>query len=444
MTSAPRRLGAEPRTAGGELGATTVEVDGDALGDLVRAGGASPEHRLFSHNDFVLLAVGQAAALDLAAPWPGLAGVAGVERWLSSVPAEPGPDEPGTGAVALGALPFDPQKQARVVVPRLTVCRRGGRAWATLTAPGPPGSDEARRNLELELQNLARSVRTVPEPVLPDGFDLRASMPHEEWKALVARTVEQLGRQGLSKVVMARRVDVVANRPFVLPETLARLAALYPSCTVFHVDGFIGASPELLVRRTGYEVASHPLAGTIARSGDAGTDDLMLKGLLSSPKERAEHAMVVDEIAARLSAVCSTLEVPPEPTVLMLRNVSHLGTAIRGKLADIEGSDRAPGALSLVARLHPTPAVGGLPTDAALRWQRDNEGFDRRSYAGPVGWVDARGDGEWAVAVRSAHVAGETASLFAGNGIVAGSDPAAELAETQLKLQALLSALVRP
>jgi menaquinone-specific isochorismate synthase len=128
----------------------------------------------------------------------------------------------------------------------------------------------------------------------------------------------------------------------------------------------------------------------------------------------------------------------------MLRNVSHLGTAIQGKLVEAAATGRPANALQLAARLHPTPAVGGRPQEAALEWQRGHEGFDRRSYAGPVGWVDSQGDGEFALGVRSAFISGARASLYAGNGIVAGSEPEAELAETQLKLQALLSALVRP
>lgn len=429
-------------TAGGAaLGATTLEVDRDLLGDLVRAGGAAPDRRVWARHDLALLAVGQAARLAIPRPWPAAAAGTMVDSFLGAVAIAGDPEEPGTGPVALGALPFDPGHSAELVVPRLSVCRRRGRAWATLVAPGPPGTNDALTSLRNELQLLSRPV---PDETLPDGFDLRASMSHDRWKQLISRTVAEMEAGRLKKVVMARRVDVVANRPFVLPETLARLAALYPSCTVFHVDGFIGASPELLVRRSGYEVASHPLAGTIARSGDATTDQAMLAGLMASPKERQEHSIVVDEISTRLAAVCSSLEVPPAPSVLMLRNVSHLGTPITGKLADLAGTARPATALQLAARLHPTPAVGGRPTEAALRWQRENEGFDRRCYAGPVGWVDSRGDGEWAVGVRSAHISAERAYLFAGNGIVAGSVPEAELAETQLKLQALLSALVRP
>jgi menaquinone-specific isochorismate synthase len=288
-------------------------------------------------------------------------------------------------------------------------------------------------------------------------------MPHDEWQRLVRRAVAAISGGHLAKVVLARRVEVTANRPFVVHEALARLASLYPSCAVFHYEGFIGASPETLIRRTGDLVLSHPLAGTIARSGDPATDDAALAKLLASPKARHEHRLVVDAIASQLRAHCSELDVPPEPSLLALRNVSHLGTPLKGRLEAFGGPGgaggsapglqsskggpppgRLPTSLELAAMLQPTPAVGGAPTETAIGWQRAEEGFDRGWYAGPVGWEDAAGDGEWVLGLRSAHISGERAWLYAGNGIVAGSDPESELAETQLKLQALLAALVRP
>jgi menaquinone-specific isochorismate synthase len=208
---------------------------------------------------------------------------------------------------------------------------------------------------------------------------------------------------------------------------------------VFSVEGFLGASPELLIRLSGDVVESHPLAGTVARSGDVHGDEALVARLMGSPKARHEHRVVVDVIASALETLCAELNVPDQPSVLGLRNVSHLATHITGRL-----KPGGPSALELVAGIHPTPAVGGNPTDAAVRYLQKVEGFDRGGYAGPVGWVDARGDGAWAIGIRSADVSGADARIYAGNGIVAGSDPADELAETQLKLQALLAALVRP
>ena len=170
---------------------------------------------------------------------------------------------------------------------------------------------------------------TLPVETLPDRFELAACIPHDEWKQLVAKAVGEMEGGSLAKVVLARQVEVVANRPFVLPETLARLASLYPSCTVFHVEGFIGASPEILLRRTGAKILSHPLAGTVARSGDPATDKALLAGLMGSRKDRHEHQLVVDAIAAKLQPWCTSLDVPKAPTVMPLRNVSHLGTEIR-------------------------------------------------------------------------------------------------------------------
>jgi menaquinone-specific isochorismate synthase len=342
---------------------------------------------------------------------------------------------PGCGPIAIGALPFDPAAAGSLVVPRRVIGRRGDRAWLTTVEPSAasPEPDQGPR-----AATTAGEPAEPPEP--PDEFSLTPSLPHAEWKSLVAATVERIGAHEFEKVVLARRIDIAANRPFVIGDVLARLVALYPSCMVFSVDGFIGASPELLIAREGDRVTSHPLAGTVARSGDAHADEALVAGLMASPKARGEHQVVVDGLSRALAPVCADLDIPATPSVLGLRNVSHLATFITARLAP---SNRET-ALELVARVHPTAAVGGDPMDAAVAYLQKVEGFDRGRYAGPVGWVDARGDGAWAIGIRSAEVAGAHARIFAGNGVVAGSDPAEELAETQLKLQALLAALVRP
>src|SRR6266568_5621305 len=200
-------------------------------------------------------------------------------------------------------------------------------------------------------------------------------------------------------------------------------------------DGFVGASPELLVSRRGRAVRSHPLAGTVQRSGNPESDERLTNAMLASSKQRHEHRLVVEEVVAALRPCCDELVVPDGPSIVALRNVSHLGTPLTGHL-----TDPPPTSLDLVARLHPTPAVAGSPTNAAVDYLHRVEGFDRGRYAGPVGWMDARGDGEWAVGLRSADVDGDRASMYAGVGVVAGSRPATELEETQLKLQALLAA----
>jgi len=449
----------------------------------VPAGGLAGRS-LWKRGDVCLLGCGAEIVVALRGAWATGGNARFVVDLLNLIEQDGRPSLAGTGPLAIGALPYDPCSPASLVVPRLVVGALGERWWATLLGPAERGltAADVRRAVEEELAH-GQQGTTGGTDAAPDAFELEASMPHEEWKRVVQSAIAEMEKGAFSKVVLARRVEVRANRPFVLPDVLARLNALYPSCTVFRVDGFLGASPETLVRKRGHEVLSNPLAGTVARSGDEATDAALLGALLTSKKERWEHQLVVDAIAERLRPFCSYLDVPDEPAVMALRNVSHLSTLMRGALREDaawlageqarsqerpqpragrsaeqdnghngDGSEdlvspaapSLPSSLELAALLQPTPAVGGHPTAAALEWQREHEGFDRGCYAGPVGWVDASGDGEWAVGVRSANVEGRSAALYAGNGIVVGSLPDAELAETQLKLQALLAALVRP
>jgi menaquinone-specific isochorismate synthase len=337
-------------------------------------------------------------------------------------------DGPGTGAVAIGALPFDPAPDASVVVPEQVLgCRADGTVWSTAIGE-QAASEMGNRRVDLDAP-----------PRSPSGFRLTAMPRHDEWCASVTEAVARIDAGELEKVVLARSVEVEADGPLDVVEILRRLRMLFPSCMVFSIDGFVGASPELLVARLGLDVRAQPLAGTVARSGDPVTDERLTRALLASAKDRHEHALVVDAVASALRPVCRWLEIPSAPAIVPLRNVAHLGTTIHGTLAV-----PAPSALSLARRLHPTPAVAGTPTDAALTLLGELEGSVRGHYAGPVGWVDGRGNGEWAVGIRSAEVEGNRARLMSGVGIVAGSDPDEELAETQLKLQALLAAIVRP
>jgi menaquinone-specific isochorismate synthase len=328
----------------------------------------------------------------------------------------------------------------------VVIGRRDGEAWITTTAR--PGSGPSAARLADRMTSDALGGFADPRPA-PSQFTLTSAMDHDDWGRLVAGAVAHIDDGALGKVVLARQVDVTANRPFVTSDVLSRLLALYPTCMVFRVDGFLGASPELLIERRGAHVASHPLAGTIGRSGDLATDEALIAGLLASPKERREHAYVIEGLRRTLGPVCESLDIPDKPTVLELRNVSHLGTRLSGVLSAVLDEPVHPGftgptALQLVARVHPTPAVGGTPTNEAVAYIGQVEGFDRGRYAGPVGWMDARGDGSWAIGLRSAHVDGDHATMYAGVGIVAGSRPGPELQETQLKLQALLAALIRP
>ena len=323
------------------------------------------------------------------------------------------------GSIAVGALPFDRSAVGSMVVPEhvLTVLEEESCAMAHDSSSRTAGG-------------------AAPAP---DGFELVAVRSHAEWCETIQQAVETVRSGRLRKVVLAREVAVTANAPIPVPTVLRRLQALYPACRVFSVDGFVGASPELLVARHGDEVVAHPMAGTVARSGEPEADARLAAGMLASHKQREEHALAVEAVADALRPFCTALDVPEEPSVVSFRNVSHLGTRIVGRLRT-----PAPSALHLAAALHPTPAVAGTPTDEALAYIAEVEKLDRGRYAGPVGWVDGAGDGEWAVGIRSAEIAGNRARLFAGVGVVAESDPDAELLETQLKLQALLAALVRP
>ena len=246
----------------------------------------------------------------------------------------------GTGAVALGALPFARDAPGALVVPRVVIGRRDGEAWIT-TITGPGDGSSADR-LAGQMTADALGGFTDPRPA-PSEFTLTSVMDHDAWSRLVAGAVARIHDGTLGKVVLARQIDVTANRPFVTSDVLSRLLALYPTCMVFRIDGFLGASPELLIERRGAHVASHPLAGTIGRSGDLATDEALIAGLLASPKERREHAYVIEGLRRTLGPVCESLDVPGKPTVLELRNVSHLATRLSGMLSAVPDGSAGPG-----------------------------------------------------------------------------------------------------
>ncbi|MDE3203019.1 MAG: isochorismate synthase [Acidobacteriota bacterium] len=411
------------------LEARTVALD--EAPDLRACAGS--DGLLFHGEDGGVAARGEALRIDLPHGLSDTGALADVSHLLRRISREDDLGLPGTGPLVVGALPFDPSAPGHLVVPEVIYGRRGRQGWVTtIGRPGAGGTATPGGG----------PPAPAPEPPAspPDRFELVPTMSHAEWKDVVSDAVARIEAGELTKVVLARRIDILANRPFVLSDVLERLGALYPSCMVFSVEGFVGASPELLVRRDGPQVECHPLAGTVARSGDVRGDEILVARLMDSPKIRREHRLVVEAIAAALAPYCEEMDVPEQPSVLGLRNVSHLATRLTGRLSN----GQRPSVLELAARIHPTPAVGGLPTEEAIRYIQKVEGFDRGRYAGPVGWMDADGNGSFALGIRSAELDGATARIYAGNGIVAGSDPSDELAETQLKLQALLAALVRP
>jgi menaquinone-specific isochorismate synthase len=408
---------------GTRLVSRTVELDDRVPVDLIGVAGVGGF--VFEQEGHGLAGRGEALRIDLP---HGLAGdLSVVDDALRGIDRDD--DRSAVGPVALGALPFDRHQPASLVVPALVVRRDAdGRQWATTVG-------EARAPvLAVDL------VSPTGGDVLPDGFSLTSPRSHPDWERTIGDAIDAISAGHLEKVVVAREVLVEANREIVVPDVLERLRALYPACAVFCMDGFLGASPELLVERRGSSVRSHPLAGTYPRSGDPHADEVLAAELVASVKDQREHRFVIEDIERVLRPLCATLDVPAEPTIMQLRNVLHLGTEIQGTLH----GRPAPSALELAAALHPTPAVAGTPTDAALAWLASNEGLARGRYAGPVGWVDAAGDGMFAVGIRSAEVDGRRARLFAGVGVVEGSEPRRELVETQLKFQAILAAVVRP
>ena len=334
-------------------------------------------------------------------------------------------DDGDVGPVAVGGLPFVPGRPGEMVIPATTVRRSAnGDTWVVSVddAPTdvPPAADPA-----------PDAASYVIRPVTPIETYLRA-----------VEAARQAVRDGhLTKAVIAREIVVEADRPIGQHGVLRRLRGTFGSSYRFALDGFIGASPELLIEVDDREVRSHPLAGTAPRTGDVDLDAAIAEQLVASTKDQVEHRVVIDVIHDTLLPWCSFLDWEPDPSIVTVANVQHLGTRIEGRL-----SSPPPNVIELVRALSPTPALGGHPTDGALQLIADVEGVDRSRYGGAVGWVDGHGNGTWAVAIRCAELANDRccARLHAGGGIVADSDPLAELAETQAKFQAMLSALIRP
>jgi len=371
----------------------------DALGALGRDGFA------WLHHGTRLVASGVAARVS----------PPDVPATLLAVEADDPVGLPGSGPVAVGALPFDPEAPGELVIPARVLGQVDGRAWITELEPVTDGA-----------------LGTRPPPA---RFSVVGTQSRAEWRAMVEAALAAIGRGELEKVVLAREVLVDADEPFDVRAVAARLVSQQPGCFVYVADGLVGASPELLVRQRGSDVESLPVAGTAIADGD----DASLRALAASVKDQREHRFVVDAIVDSLREHCIELDSSALPEVAVFGHVAHLATRVRGRLRRPTAS-----ALELAQLLSPTPAVGGTPRRAALDAIRALEGFDRGRYAGPVGWVDAHGNGEWAIALRGAELHGNRARLVAGAGIVDGSDPESEWAETQAKLEPMLRALVRP
>ncbi|HEY2551251.1 MAG TPA: isochorismate synthase [Streptosporangiaceae bacterium] len=332
--------------------------------------------------------------------------------------------QPGSGLVAFGSFTFDPASDGSVlVVPQTVLGRAAGRAWLTTVEGG-------------------RAATEVP-PVPPasvlwsDG-----SLTAPQWQQAVATAVARIRAGQLDKVVLASDLYATAWQDLDARVLLSRLAARDPDCYAFACAGLVGATPELLVQRHGRQVRSLVLAGTTRRGGTPAEDDALGAELLASAKNVEEHEYAAADVRAVLRPLCDQLDVQQRPSLVRYASLQHLATRITGTLRTSgDAAGPLPSALALAGALHPTAAICGTPQAAAMEMIRELEGMDRGRYTGPVGWVDARGNGCWGIAIRCAELSGNRARLFAGCGIVAESDPAAELAEAQTKFRPMQDAL---
>lgn len=368
-----------------------------------------------------------------------------------AVVSEPAGLPAGSGPVWTGGFAFDADgagsptwssfAAASMVLPELSLCRDGGDAFLTVNLVVSPGEDAAAAadHVAARLSGLRSDSLPLLDPHLTERPEIRSAHPPVEFERAVAAAGERIEAGGLSKVVLAREVIVAAASAHDPAAVFGALREQFPSCFCFCCGtpeaAFLGASPELLVRRSGASVSSVALAGSTRRSSDPTVDDHLGEQLLRSDKDRREQRIVSERIVRALRPHAVWVERAPEPEVIRVANIQHLATPVIAQLAEPRS------AIALAGLLHPTPAVGGEPWPGAAAAIADLERLDRGWYAGPIGWMDATEDGEFCVGLRSALFRDREAHLFAGVGVVAGSDPASELAETEVKLGALLPLL---
>ncbi|MDQ6716252.1 MAG: isochorismate synthase [Actinomycetota bacterium] len=430
MSTLPHRVpepSGEPAT--GPLVVRTVGCDDPGPLLALLPGGLAPEEVLsWVRRGEGLVGWGCAARFETHGPRR----FADAEQWWSRTASRAVVRDdvglPGTGPVVFGSLPFadDSEDTATFTVPEVVVGHRGGRWWLSTIGREP------------QLHPIpVVTPTTAPEPPQDVAFADGALSP-AAWAARVAEAVRRIARGDLDKVVLARDLQVEAAAPIDVRWVLQQLAERYDNTWTFSVGGLVGATPELLVRRDQGLVTSRVLAGTIRRTGDDANDLALAGSLARSSKDLEEHEYAVRSVAEALAPHCSSMNVPEAPFVLHLSNVMHLATDVAGVSADDATS------LALAASLHPSAAVGGTPTPEAVALIAELEGMDRGRYAGPVGWMDGSGDGEWAIALRCGRFEpGRPAvlRLFAGCGIVAGSDPDSEVAESDAKFVPMRDAL---
>ena len=328
----------------------------------------------------------------------------------------------GTGPVLFTSFSFDRNEESIAVIPRVVVGKKGANSWITwIGDDAQPVISEIAQNCSA--QNFSWTDGTLSE---------------KEWESRVASAISKISESQIDKVVLARDLVATTDKAIDSRPVLQKLAANYPATWVFEVDGLIGATPELLLRLSRGMVTSRVLAGTIPKTGDDAKDLALAASLARSSKDLEEHEYAVRSVAEALEPFCSSTNVPDAPFVLHLANVMHLATDVTGALIE---SAKHVDAFALLKSLHPSAAVCGTPRNIAFDVIDEIEGMNRGRYAGPVGWIDARGDGELGIALRSGQITDRSIRIFAGCGIVAGSNPAIELAESAAKFDAMRSAL---
>ena len=328
----------------------------------------------------------------------------------------------GTGPVLFASFSFDPNEESVLVIPKIVVGMRNGSSWITWIG------DQPQPALQEEKEILADA-----EFNWGDG-----SLSPAEWQLRVAKAIDEIEKTDLEKVVLARDLIVNSHRPIDARKILRNLGSEYPSTWIFAVDGLVGATPELLLRLSRGMVTSRVLAGTISKTGDDEKDLALAASLARSSKDLEEHEYAVRSVADALDPFCTSTNVPESPFVLHLANVMHLATDVTGALIE---SKKNVDAFTILEKLHPSAAVCGTPTDLAAKVIKNIEGMSRGRYAGPVGWLDARGDGELGIALRCGQIKENEIQIYAGCGIVAGSNPEKELTESNAKFAPMRSAL---
>jgi isochorismate synthase len=433
----------------------TAELSGDRDPSAIVAASRRAGEPWFSleqpdRDAIALAALGAVRTLEASGPgrFDQLA-----DRWralAAAALADEARGAPGAGLVALGGFAFAPNggaapvwsgfAPASLIVPELSLARRGRSTWLTVNvdvAPDDTGAG-AEARVDRRLSELREDGLPLFDPAPTGGYEVVSPMPPAHFEEAVARATERIRAGELEKVVLAREVDVHAPRAHDPAAVFGLLREAFDTSFVYAVGRgdatFIGATPELLIRRQGQRASTVALAGSTRRSADPAVDDHLGEQLLRSDKDRHENAIVARRIARGLRPHAVWVTAAAEPVLVQVANIQHLATPIRAQLA--EPID----AVALAGRLHPTPAVGAEPA-AAVSTIPALEGFDRGWYAGTVGWTDAAGDGEFCVALRCALLRDRLARCYAGCGIVRDSDPAAELAESEIKLGVMLPAL---